>query len=118
MGRETIMSASHIPFKDRNLCDIYQHAKAKRKKTHGKTVTIDKESEGYLEKEHFCPGNTVSFDHFESRIKGRTYISFGRSISEQYVGGFVFVDSMIRYIRIKHRLGFSSSETIREIQAY
>jgi hypothetical protein len=57
-------------------------------------------------------------DHFESRIKGRTYTSYGRPTSEHYVGGCVFVDHMSGYIHIEHQLGFSSSETIRAKQAY
>ena len=116
-GSEKFLSASRISFEDRPMCEICQYAKAKRKNTHGKTTTIDLQSQGDLKKEHLRPGASVSVDHFESRIKGRTYTSYGRPTSEHYVGGCVFVDHMSGYIHIEHQLGFSSSETIRGKQA-
>ena len=57
-------------------------------------------------------------NHFESRIKGRTYISYGRPTSEHYCGACVFVDHMSGYIHIEHQLCFSSSEKIRGKQSY
>ena len=52
-------------------------------------------------------------DHYESILKGRSYTSFSKVTSEQYVGGCILVDHMSNYIHVKHQLGFSSSETIR-----
>ena len=57
-------------------------------------------------------------DHYESRLKGRSYTSFGKATSEQYVGGCIFVDHMSSYIHVGNQLGFSSSETIRAKQNY
>ena len=63
-------------------------------------------------------GVSVSVDHFESRIKGRIFTSFLYSISEQYVGGCVFVDHTSSYIQVEHQLLFSYSEIIRAKQTY
>ena len=79
---------------------------------------IDPTAEGDLKKGHLRPGASVSVDHFESRIKGRTFNSFGRSTSEHFVGGCVFVDHMSGYLQVEHQLGLSSTETIRAKQAY
>ena len=57
-------------------------------------------------------------DHFESRLLGRTYNSFGRAVSDKYVGGCIFVDHMSGRICVEHQLGFSSSETIRAKQLF
>ena len=81
-------------------------------------MVVDKSLEGSLKDTHLCPGAAVSVDHFESRLKGRTYSSFGRSNSEQCVGGCIFFDHMSRYIHVKPQLGCSSSETIRAKQNY
>lgn len=47
-------------------------------------------SDGDLKKDRFRPGASVSVDHFESRIKGRAFISFGQSTSKHYDVDFVF----------------------------
>lgn len=59
-----------------------------------------------------------STDHFECRLKGRTYSSYDKATSEQYVGGCFFVDHMSDYIHVEQQLGFSSSETIRAKQNF
>ncbi len=115
---EPFLSSSRVTFEERPLCEICQYAKARRKAVHGKNTKIDKDSEGDLKNNHLRPGDAVSTDHFESRIKGRTLSSFGRSTSQQYVGGCLFVDHMSSYIHVEHQLGFSSSETIRAKQSY
>ena len=94
------------------MCEVCQYDKARRKATHGKTTKIDKCSEGDLKSNHLRPGDAVTTDHFESRIKERTLSSFGRSTSQQYVGWCLFVDHMSSYIHVEHQLGFSSSDTI------
>jgi hypothetical protein len=45
-GSEKFLSASRISFEDRPMCEICQYAKAKRKTTHGKTTTVDLQSQG------------------------------------------------------------------------
>jgi hypothetical protein len=117
-GTDKFLPASKIPFEQRPKCEVCQYAKARRQRLNGKTTVVDKSSEGSLKDNHLRPGAAVSVDHFESRLKGRTYSSFGRSNSEKYVGGCIFVDHMSGYIHVEPQLGFSSSETIRAKQNY
>ena len=117
-GTDKYLASSKIIFEERPQCDVCHYAKARRNTVHGKLTQSDPASEGDLKKNHLRPGASVSADHFESRIKGRTLTSFGRRMSEQYVGGCVFVDHMSSYIQVVHQLGFSSSETIRAKQTY
>ena len=46
--------------------------------------------DGTLKINDLRPGTTVSVDHFESRLKGRTFDSFGKATSDQYIGGCIF----------------------------
>ena len=77
-GTDQFLSSSRVIFEERPLCEICQYTKARRKAAHGKITKIDKKSEGDLKIIHLRPGDAVSTDHFESRIKGRTLSSFGR----------------------------------------
>ena len=112
------LASSKISFDDRPLCGTCQYAKARRNAVHGKLTKINPTSEGDLKKNHLRPGVSISVDHIESRMKGQTITSFGRTMSEQYVGGCVFVDHMSSYIHVVHQLGFSSSETVRAKQSF
>ena len=94
-------------------CDICEFAKAHRTPTKGTISKINPKSDGALKDKHLRAGSGVSVDHYESRLKGRSYTSFGKATSEQHVGGCIFVDHMSSYIHVEHQLGFSSSETIR-----
>ena len=81
-GSDKFLSSSRVTFEERPMCEVCQYAKARRKVTNGKIAKIDKDSEGDLKSNHLRPGDAVSTDHFESRIKGRTLSSFGRSTSQ------------------------------------
>ena len=61
------------------------------------------------------PCAAVSVDHFESRLKGQTNDSFGKTSSDQYVGGYIFVDHMSGYIHVEQQLGFSTTKSIRAV---
>lgn len=99
-------------------CEICEYAKAHRKSTKGSIHKPNSSSDGNLSDGHLRPGASVSVDHFESRLLGRTYTSFGRTTSEQYKGGCIFVDHMSGYLHVEHQLGFSASETIRAKQSF
>ena len=105
-GTDKFLPASKIPFDQRPKCEVCEYAKARKERLRRKTTVVDKSSEGSLKDTNLCPGAAVSVDHFESRLKGRTYSSFGRSNSEQYVGGCIFVDHMSGYMHVKPQLGF------------
>ena len=57
-------------------------------------------------------------DHFESRLKGRTFDSFGKATSDQYIGGYIFVDHASGFVRVEFQLGFSAIKTIRAKQNF
>jgi hypothetical protein len=99
-------------------CEICQYAKQHRTSIKTQKVTTVTEKDGGLKKEDLRPGQTVSVDHFESRLRGRTYDSQGRSSSASFKGGAIFVDHASGYIHVEHQLGFSASETIRAKQIF
>lgn len=99
-------------------CATCLYAKAHLKSTSGNKSSINEDTDGALKDGCLRTGNRVSADHFESRLKGRTYTSYGKTTSDQYVGGCIFVDHMSGYIHVEHQLGFSSSETIRAKQNF
>jgi hypothetical protein len=99
-------------------CAICEYAKGHVRSTSGNKRVVNDVSDGALKVNCLHPGAQVSADHFESRLKGRTYSSFGKTTSDQFVGGCIFVDHMSGYVHVEHQLGFSSSETIRAKQSF
>lgn len=99
-------------------CSICEYAKAHRRSTRGHTHTPNPNRDGSLKVNDLRPGNTVSVDHFESRLKGRTFDSFGKATSDKYIGGCIFVDHASGYVHIEFQLGFSAIETIRAKQNF
>ena len=94
------------------ICAICEFAKAHRRSTKGQIHTPSPTRQGHLKINDLRPGNTVSVDHFESRLKGRTFDSFGKATSDQYIGGCIFVDHASGFVRVEFQLGFSAIETI------
>ena len=99
-------------------CSICQYAKAHRRSTHGTTTKVNTDRDGALKAMNLSPGNRVSVDHFESRLLGRTFDSYGKPSSNQYKGGCIFVDHGSGYVHVEHQLGFSAVETIRAKQNF
>jgi hypothetical protein len=99
-------------------CAICEYAKAHTHPTSGNKQSTNSTTDGTLKDGNLRPGYKVSADHFESRMKERTYSSFGKTTSDQYIGGCIFVDHMSGYIHVEHQLGFSSSETIQAKQNF
>jgi hypothetical protein len=99
-------------------CEVCEYSKAHRQPTKGNKQQSNSMTDGALKANHLRAGAAISVDHFESRLKGRTYTSFGKTTSDQYVGGCIFVDHMSGYIHVEPQLGFSSSETVRAKQSF
>ena len=99
-------------------CEVCEFAKAHRKPTKGNAQKVNPMTDGSLKNNHLRPGHAVSVDHFESRLLGRTYTSYGKNTASQYVGGCIFVDHMSGFVHVEHQLGFSGSETIRAKQNF
>jgi hypothetical protein len=57
-------------------------------------------------------------DHFESRLRGRTYDSFVKPSSATFKGGCIFVDHASSHVHVEHQVGFSAGETIRAKQGF
>ena len=98
-GTEKFMEASRC---ESFRCEVCEFAKGKRRPTGGKTSAPNPDSDGALKRGHLRPGAAVSVDHFESRLLGRTYTSFGKTTSDHYVGGCIFVDHASRYLHVEH----------------
>ena len=70
------------------------YTKAYRQSSKGAKQSVRETADGAIHDGHLKAGNLVSADHFESRLKGRTYDSYGGVSSEKYVGRYIFVDSV------------------------
>ena len=99
-------------------CAICQYAEAHRRATHGARSVMNPDRNGSLIAKNLNPGKRVSVDHFESRLLGRTFDSYGKTSSDQYKGGCIFVDHGSGYLHVEHQLGFSAIETIRAKQNF
>ena len=72
-GHLKVASASKC---DIPKCDVCEFAKAHRHHIDSKTSKPVAPTEGALKVNDLRPGANISADHFESRLKGRTYTSF------------------------------------------
>ena len=105
-------------FKAASRCSIPKcitclYSKAHRRPTGGNKCSTNDMSDGSLKRNILRPGETISVDHFESRLKGRTWTSTGSGSADTFKGGCIFVDHMSGYVHVEHQLGFAASETIR-----
>ena len=101
-----------------NIKSICEYAKGHRRPTRGKTHTPTPMRDGNLKINDLKPGATISVDHFESRLKGCTFVSYGKATSDKYIGGCIFVDHASGYVNVEFQLGFSAIETIRAKQNF
>ena len=60
-------------------CTICEFAKGHRRALRSAKTVPDADHTGALKVEHLKPGVQVSVDHFESRLLGRTFDSYGRA---------------------------------------
>ena len=79
-------------------CAICEMAKGHRQSTRGQIYTPYPIKTGSLKVNDLRPGTTISVDHFESRVKGCTFDSFGKPTLDQFIGGYLFVDHASGYI--------------------
>ena len=68
-------------------CAICEMAKGHRQSTKGQIHTPNPTRSGAFKVNDLRPEETVSVDHFESRLKGRTFDSFGKATLDQFIGG-------------------------------
>jgi hypothetical protein len=118
---ETIMLLSFYQSKisaaakfDIPRCSICEFARAKRRPKHAQYTTTTAERDGALKKDNLRVGAEVSVDHFESRLRGRTYDSYGKKQPPHNMLGVAsFFDHGYGYIQVRNQVGFSAVETIR-----
>jgi hypothetical protein len=99
-------------------CMICEFAKGHRRAKKATHAIPNDQRTGALKAEDLKPGVRVSVDHFESRLLGRTFDSYGKASSTTYKGGCIFVDHSTGYLHVEAQLGFSAVETIRAKQAF
>ena len=99
-------------------CEICEFAKGHRRSKRSITSASNPERDGALKVGHLKPGLQVSVDHFESRLLGRTFDSYGKASSATNKGGCIFVDHCSGFLHVEHQLGFSAVETVRAKQAF
>ena len=80
-GSEKFMAAANC---DVPKCSICEFSKAHRTSTKGKISSFNPSTDGNCKDGYLRPGSGVSVDHFESKLKGRTYTSFGKNTSDKY----------------------------------
>ena len=97
------------------MCTTRQYAKAHRKPTKGSIKTDDTNTDGAIHVNQLRVGKLVSSDHFESILKGRTYKSMGELNADTYLGGYIFVDSMISFLHVEHQLSFQVQKASEKI---
>ena len=86
--------------------------------TKGKTHTPTAVRDGTLKINDLRAGASISVDHFESRLKSRTFDSYGKATSDKYFGGCIFIDYSSEYVHVEFQLGFSAVEIIRAKQNF
>jgi hypothetical protein len=103
---------------DATKCHTRELAKAKCCARKSTLQTKANERDGALTSGNVKVGDCVSVDHFESRLQGRTYDSYGKPFSTKFVTGALFVEHASGMIHCEHQVGFSAVKTIRAKQSY
>jgi hypothetical protein len=99
-------------------CHICQFVKAKWRPKKASVQTITSECDGALKSGDLKVGANMSVDHFEYRLLGKTYDSFGKPSSTLFLGGTLFLEHVSGLIHCEHHVGFSAVETIRDKQSF
>ena len=99
-------------------CTICEFAKGHRRAVKSATHVPNDNAVGALKVDHLKSGAQVSVDHFESRLLGRTFDSYGKATSDTSKGGCIVVDHSSGFMFVEHQLGFSAVETIRAKHAF
>ena len=94
-------------------CVTCHFSKQERLPRPGKTIKVDKESEGILSADTLNPGDLVFSDQYESSLEVRVFTYRGYDLSTyKYKGGKLYCDASSSYIFISHQVTLSSQETI------
>ena len=87
-------------------CETCEYAKGHRRAKQSTTAVPVADHVGALKVDHLKSVANVSVDHFESRLLGWTFDSYGKAYSEMYKGCCIFVNHGSGYMHVEHQLGF------------
>ena len=81
--------------------------------------TPNPEHHDVIKKDDLVPGDRVSTDQYECRIKGRLPYSKGKEdLKKMYCGGSLFVDHATGHIKIYNQVTLGASDTILSKEIY
>ncbi|MGH3053715.1 MAG: hypothetical protein ACRDL7_01895, partial [Gaiellaceae bacterium] len=102
---------------DRPKCASCQFGSAQRRQVGKESRTIHPKrmgGSGKIKAEHLRPGDYVSLDHYETRVKGRLRTSRGHEREhEQLCGGTIFCDHASGLIDVRNQVTLGASDTLR-----
>ena len=100
-------------------CASCVFGKQRNRGASGVNHRIVRDREQVLSAEKLLPGQRISVDHFENRVRGRLLDSYGKEKeSLRYIGGAIFVDSASKYVHVVCQVSFNSTETIRSKEKF
>ena len=77
-------------------------------------VSLKKEKENAIKKQHLLPGQKISADQYVSAVPGRLYTSRGsKSSKDKFCGGTIFVDHASGFIDVRHQPTLSATDTVK-----
>ena len=104
------------------LCASCRYAHAMRTPTGKRRHSEVPEGEGghgAIKGGDLKPGQRVSVDQYESRTRGRTWMSRGKTIAAaMFCGGTIFVDHASGLIHVEHQLSLGGSDTVRSARRF
>jgi hypothetical protein len=95
-------------------CDACLLSKASRRSNHAKTAINNPDAAQALTRKSLVPGDTVSVDQYESRLRGRLSTSFGKEPEhDKYGGGTIFIDHYTHYVFAHHQPTLGGGDTLQ-----
>jgi hypothetical protein len=83
------------------------------------TEVKDKSKEMSLKRDDLHPGDCVSIDQYESRVRGRLSTSRGNEQAHtQYCGGTIFADHASGFLSVQHQVTLGGSDTVRSKRSF
>ena len=99
-------------------CAACIFAKQTRRPTGSTTIRRNTQVNS-LDSVHHYPGSQVSTDHFNTRVRGRLFESYGKTPeSQMYSGGVIMVDTATKHIWIKPLVNLDGYATVEAKNDY
>ena len=99
---------------ERPLCSACQFGKMTRRGAGSMDFKVKKGKEMSLKRDQLVPGQVISVDQYESKVKGRLLTSRGKERPhEMYCGGTIFVDHASGYMYVGNQPTLRAGDTVR-----